>query len=408
MNLKLTNIIAMLLLSCSIATAQESKDSIPPVDFKLGDGLNFNFNEGYYKFKISGFIQGFYGYEKTQGLESENEMNAKRTYLSISGSLANDKISFLLQNDFSRGESLLDAWVAYSPISNLKLSFGQKQTFTNNREMTFYEDKLQFTDRGIFSSAFSNTGREFGLFAESEFAISNVIIRPKIAITSGDGLNSFGSDSRDVDNGGLKYGGRLDILLLGKFKDGNDGYIADLMHEDKLKILAGAAFSYNNGASNEVGEGHGDFLFYNYKNEEQYPDYRKYYADILLKYKGFSLLGEYVDASALALEGSFLNEAATLPLYATQISQYLVLGNGYNIQGGYVTKSGYALDLRYEKLNPEYKENSLSLLSEQEAYTIGLTKYFKGNNLKIQSAFSTLQAATGNTFSAQLLVQVVF
>lgn len=408
MNLKLTNIIAILLLSCSIAMAQESKDTIPPVDFKLGDGLNFNFNQGYYKFKISGFIQGFYGYEKTQGLESENEMNAKRTYLSISGSLANDKISFLLQNDFSRGESLLDAWVAYSPISNLKLSFGQKQTFTNNREMTFYEDKLQFTDRGIFSTAFSNEGREFGLFAESEFAISNVIIRPKIAITSGDGLNSFGSDSRDVDNGGLKYGGRLDILPLGKFKDGNDGYIADLMHEDKLKILAGASFSYNNGASNEVGEGHGDFLFYNYKNEEQYPDYRKYYADILFKYKGFSLLGEYVDASALALEGSFLNEAATLPLYATQISQYLVLGNGYNFQGGYVTKSGYALDLRYEKLNPEYEENALSLLSEQEAYTVGLTKYFKGNNLKIQSAFSSLQTASGNTFSAQLLVQVVF
>jgi hypothetical protein len=386
-------------------------------EFQFGDGLRFNVNDGEYKFSISGFIQGIYEYEKTDGLKPQNYLNTRNTYLTISGSMFKEKVSFLFQNNFSNGKPLLDAWVAYSPIANLKISFGQKQTFTNNREMTFYEDKLQFVERGIFSSKFSDTGRELGVFIESQFAINNFLIKPKFAVTSGDGINSFGANSTDVDRGGLKYGGRLDIIPLGKFKEGNDGYIADLLHEDKVKILLGAAFSYNVGASNEVGEGHGDFVFYDSDLKEKYPDYRKWYGDILLKYKGFSFLGEYVNTSALSLEGSFVNTAATSPLFLSEISNYLVLGNGYNIQTGYVTKSGYSFDVRYEKLIREL-DNVTSLLTNQDAYTLGLTKYIKGHNLKIQTSVSSTNDKRFNsvlnayedikTIIAQFSVQVVF
>jgi hypothetical protein len=283
--------------------------------------------------------------------------------------------------------------------------------------MTFYEDKLQFVDRGIFSTEFSDTGREFGVFFESQWGINSFIIKPKFAITSGDGLNSFGASSIDVDKGGLKYGGRIDLLPLGNFKAGNDGYIADLLHEDKIKILAGAAFSYNEGASNKVGEGHGDFVFYDSNFQQKLPDYRKWYGDILIKYKGFSFLGEYVSSSALSLEGSFVNPTATIPLFMTEISNYLVLGNGYNIQSGYVTKSGLSLDFKYEKLTKELNSNA-SLLSNQDAFTVGITKYFKGNNLKVQSSVSSRNADQFNTVSnttekiktatVQLSFQVVF
>lgn len=386
-------------------------------EFQMGDGLHFNVNEGEYKFSINGFIQGVYKNEKTTGTEALNYMNVRNAYLSISGSMYNEKLSFLLQNNFSNGQPLLDAWIAYSPISILKISFGQKQTFTNNREMTFFEDKLQFVDRGIFSSAFSNSGREFGMFFEGQFGINSFIVKPKFAITSGDGINSFGANSTDVDNGGLKYGGRLDLLPLGNFKPGNDGCIADLLHEDKVKILAGVAGSLNVGASNKIGEGHGDFAFYDSTVKEKLPNYRKYYSDILFKYKGFSLLGEYVQTSALALEGSFVNATATLPLYPTDISSYLVLGNGVNVQGGYVTNSGYSLDLKFEKLTKEFN-NDNSLLANQDAYTVGFTKYIKGNNLKIQTSVTSLNQDQLNTvsnaiqkirtISGQLSFQVVF
>ena len=402
-------------------------------EFQLGDGLRFNINDGDYKFSISGFIQGAYKYEKTDGSDANNYMNARNTFLSISGSMYKEKVSFLLQNNFSNGKPLLDAWVAYAPISSMKITFGQKQTFTNNREMTFYEDKLQFVDRGIFSSEFSNTGREFGVFLETQFGNKSFIVKPKLAITSGDGVNSFGANSIDVDKGGLKYGGRIDLLPLGKFKEGNDGYIADLKHEDKLKVLIGTAYSYNIGASSKVGEGHYiskpdaveqvtnasnfAFTFYDSTGKEKHPDYRKWYGDILIKYKGFSFLGEYVNTSALSLEGSFVNPTATIPLFMTEISNYLVLGNGYNIQSGYVTKSGLSLDFKYEKLTKELNSNA-SLLSNQDAFTVGITKYFKGNNLKVQSSVSSRNADQFNTVSnatekiktvtAQLSFQVVF
>ena len=431
--MKLKTIVSIFLFLFGFNAIAQVQIKTESKEFQLGDGLRFNVNDGAYKFNINGFIQGVYQYEKTDGAVANNYMNAKNAYLTISGSMLKEKVSFLLQNNFSNGKPLLDAWMAYSPISNLKISFGQKQTFTNNREMTFFEDKLQFVDRGIFSSQFSNLGREFGMFFESEFQEGDFIIKPKIAITSGDGLNSFGANSTDVDRGSLKYGGRIDILPLGKFKEGNDGYIADLKHEDELKILVGAAYSYNIGASSKVGEAHFirnpdaveqqtnksnfAFTFYDTTGKETHPDYRKFYEDILLKYKGFSLLAEYINTTATNLSGSYLDAGATRPLYLTEISEYLVLGDGYNVQAGYVTKSGYSLDLRYEKLNQEF-DNDAAILLDQEAYTLGLTKYFKGNNFKIQAAVSsnnldkynatTTNIETIKTITAQFAVQVVF
>lgn len=415
--MKLKTIVSTILFLVGFTAIAQVEIKTETKEFQLGDGLRFNINDGDYKFKIGGFIQGVYQYDKTEGVEANTFMNAKNAFFTISGSMFKEKVSFLVQNNFSNGRPLLDAWVAYAPISNLKITFGQKQTFTNNREMTYFEDKLQFVDRGIFSSIYSNTGREFGAFFESEFSIGDFIIKPKFAITSGDGLNAFGANSTDVDRGGLKYGGRIDLIPLGNFKQGNEGYIADLLHEEKLKALIGSAYSYNIGSSNEVGEGHGDFMLYDNAGKVKYPDYRKFYTDILLKYKGFSFLGEYINTTAASLNGSFLNAGATRPLYLTEISEYLVLGNGFNIQTGYVTKSGYALDFRVEKLNQEF-DNNASLLLNQEAYTIGFTKYFKGNNLKIQSALSENRAdqfdITSNsiqkikTITAQFAVQVVF
>lgn len=394
--MKLNAIATALIIFIGYTSSAQVEIKTESKEFQLGDGLGFNVNDGDYKFNISGFIQSVIKYEKTDGAVASNYMNVRNTYLSISGSMYKEKVSFLMQNNFSNGKPLLDAWVAYSPTSNMKITFGQKQTFTNNREMTFYEDKLQFVDRGIFSSEFSNTGREFGMFFESQFGLKSIIIKPKFSITSGDGVNSFGANSIDVDKGGLKYGARLDLLPLGKFKPGNDGYIADLLHEDTIKILTGAAYSFNNGASNRVGEGHGDFIFYDKDLKQKLPDYRKWYGDILIKYKGFSLLGEYVNSSALSLEGSYLNSTATIPLFMTEISNYLVLGNGYNIQSGYVTKSGLSLDFKYEKLTKEFTKTT-SLLANQDAMTIGITKYLKGNNLKIQSSVSTRNTEQFNT-----------
>lgn len=321
------------LFFCITLVSAQQLEPNNKTDFKLGQGLNFSFNDGDYLFSISGFMQPTYNYQREVGQDVENRFINKRTFFMISGTAAKEKVSFMIQNDFSLSQPILDAWIAYHPYEWITITGGQKQTFVNNREMMYREDRLQFTDRNLLSQSFSNTGREFGLFIETRFG-EQFGIAPSFALTSGDGRNSFGEDSRDPDLGGFKYGGRLDLYPLGYFKEGNDLYTADLLHESSLKILVGAAMSYNVGTTNEVGEGHGDFFLFNENGFNNLPDYTQVYADILLKYQGFSFLAEYANASATSLEGSFVNQGGTVALQPQQISQFLVLGDSFAVQAG--------------------------------------------------------------------------
>lgn len=407
MNKLWTILIAVVIVTTANAQEQEPTNS---VDFELGKGLNYRFNDGAYEFKLSGMMQPYVGYVQNENAdEGDLFMNSKRTYLNLSGKARDERVSFFLQADFSLDNPLLDAWVAYEPINGLKFTLGQKQTIANNREMMIMEDHLTHPDRSLLSTSFSQSGREFGLYAEYKLGSEKWAVVPQVAVTSGDGRNSFGSDSRDIDLGGVKYAGRLDVYPLGMFTEGNEKQIADLAHEAKPKFVIGGAYSYNDGASNAVGEGHGDFLLYNALGEQQLPDYRQIYADILFKYKGFSLLGEYVNATSTNLDGTYVDEAATEIMVPTQISTFLTLGNSYNAQVGYVTKSGYALDLRYSQVTPEFADNTQSVISETSGYTVGLSKYFKDNALKVQAAASSYNNdLTGNTFMGQLLFQVIF
>lgn len=400
-------LILAFLSTASIAISQEKSDK-NIASFELGSGLNFSFNEGNYQFNLGGFIQPAYNYSKVDGYDSENEFNSKSAFLIISGKAVNEKVSFLIQTDYSRSEPLLDAWIAYHPSEKSTITIGQKQTFVNNREMMYREDRLQFTDRSMLSHNFSDTGREFGVFFESKYG-TNFGISPMVAVTSGDGRNSFGSDSRDTDIGGLKIGGRLDLYPLGYFSSGNDLFTADLAHEKTLKFVLGCAISKNTGASNSTGEGHGDFLLYNTDSEESLPDYSQLYLDLLVKYSGFSLLLEYVNASADNLDLLYTNEAASTILVPGQISNFLILGDSYNIQTGYVTNNGLSFDIRFESSTPEFSSNSSSVLKDANSYTFGLTKYFDNNNLKMQASYSKLDLENGNNQSfGEFLIQVIF
>lgn len=390
--------------------AQAADSTQPRKKTGLGNGLAFELSDGAYQFNIGGFMQPSFQYAKTDGQNSTGTLKTKRTYLNFSANALKEKVSLFIQADFSAGTPLLDAWAAYHFNSRWMLSAGQKRTFTNNREMTFNEDKLQFADRGFTSTSFTGNGREFGLFLEGKMG-QNVVLVPQLAITSGDGPNSFGANSADVDLGGLKYGGRLDLFLFGEFKEGNKGFSADLKHEDKPKLLLGVAGSLNRGASNAKGEGHGNFIFYDASKNRKLPDLRKFSADLLLKYQGFSFLTEYVNTSAANLSGIYLDSTASPSQYLKpqQIGQYLILGNAYNVTAGYCTKSGYSLDFRYEELKPEFTDQTLSLLQPAKISTVGLSKYFKGNALKAQATVSQIQyTGSVKAMKAELVFQVVF
>ena len=405
------NFIFLLALTCSLNSFGQLATIPSPntSSFELGKGLQFSFNNGAYKFKLGGMMQPYIAADMPDGEDAGYFFNAKRTYFNFSGSAAKEKVDFFIQTDFSLGQPLLDAWVAYHPIATIDITFGQKQNIGNNREMLLMEDQLQFADRGLLSSTYAASGREFGLFVSNTFSFAGIDIIPQISLTSGDGRNSFGADSRDIDLGGFKYSARLDIYPLGSFTEGNDKQVADLAHEAKPKMVIGGAASFNDGASNTVGEGHGDLFLYNALGQNQLPDYRKVYGDILVKYNGFSFLGEYTVATATNLQGAYIDPLAGSELIPTQISEYLALGTGYNATLGYATKGGYGVDFRLSSVNPEFTTNGNSIVAENNAWTLGLTKYVKANYLKLHAAFSSFDGPVlGKRNLLEFMAQVVF
>lgn len=407
---KLLNLLLVLILSASLYAQNDSLGPVHKASFELGKGLSFLLNNGDYTFSLGGMIQPYIALDKTEDNDADYFFNAKRTYFNISGRAIKEKVGFFIQTDFSLGQPLLDAYITYYPKENIEISFGQRQNIANNREMLLMEDHLQFADRSLLSSAFSQSGREFGFFIIPKLSLGHFSFVPQISITSGDGRNSFGENSRDLDLGGFKYSARLDLLPFGFFTKDNDKQLADLAHESKPKIVLGIAASYNDGASNKTGEGHGDFFLFNREFEDQLPDYRQLFGDILFKYKGFHFLGEYGISSATNLEGAFTDVIAQNSLVPTQISEFLALGSAFNSQIGYVSKKGLGVDLRYSRTEAEFKDNVSSIIKDNSAISLGLSKYVKQNSLKYTFAITQLETENvdSNLLKAEFMVQIIF
>ncbi len=411
-------ITTIILLSISYVFGQESERN--SASFSIGDGISFSFNEGDYEFNIYGFIKPMYIYndEKIYTTDGEysntfRQFKSQNSNLFFTGFAKDEKLSFTIQMDYSSSNPLVEAFIGYHLNEKTSIYFGQMQVSHNNLEMTHNEDRLRFTNRGILSRTYTDDGEEFGLFFETSFGKS-FIFKPTLAITSGDGRNSFGDDSRDSDKGGIKFGSRINILPFGDFSIGNRLSTVDLIHEEKPKVQLGIAYSKNMGASNQVGDGHGDFILYDNSGDELFPDYSQLFFDLNLKYKGFSLVFEYADAFASGLDQIYTDPIAFNLLIPQQISEYLVVGDSQGIQFGYFTKKGISIDFIYENLNPEFDSYESSVLRKSSNMGVGVSKYLAGNNLKIQASlfktgYENLNNLDDDEFiSGSFLVQIAF
>ena len=402
----------LLLLFVEYSNAQE----IVLSKYKFGEGLNFSGKDNNYKFEISGYLQP--SSESRKYLDNDdatfyNRMRMRRARIQFSGNSKKEKLSYRLQLDLTGGGEgdatigslVYDAWVAYDITKRIKLSFGQKATSTDNRELGMRSNTIQLAERSPISGAFASI-REFGLFAESTYKISKEsYIKPEIAITNGDGINVF-----DKDHGGLKYGGRIDYLPFGMFNNFGQYRQADLVRELTPKFVIGANYSYNVGISDRRGSQSGTILYLDNQNKELLPDYVKYGVDFLFKYRGFSLLGEYVNASARVPSGITQRvrvdgtTATTFTVNGLQdvenyIKGRMMVGEGFNLQGGYVFKNLVSIDGRVSYLKPETNSflNNGTYYNRSNYYTLGITKYLARNyGAKIQLDCTYINAKPGS------------
>ena len=408
---KIISVLAVCMTATLVYTQDVELDS-----YKFGEGLRFTADEGH-KIRISGYVQPYAEskqYTEADANESMNRFRMRRLRLRMDGVFPDERFSYRFQVDLSGASEvgdaqstnnyLLDAYVSYNITNRIKLSFGQRSTYTDNRELFMSSRTLQLVERSRLTSAFSSI-REFGFFAQGNFRTGGgSYLKPYFVLTNGDGKNAF-----DKDHGGLKVGGRIDFLPFGLFTNLGQFRQADVMRELIPKIVVGVNYSKNNGMSSRRGRESGAILYLNDANEESLPDYTKYGADFMIKYKGFSMLGEYIKTEADVpkdITQRVRNNGSTSTTFDVNGSQdvenyvkgRMMLGTAYNIQLGYLFKNGFSVDGRYTQLEADDNSflNNGTFYNRPEYYTIGLGKYLARNyGTKIQASYTYVKANPG-------------
>lgn len=380
--------------------------------YKFGEGLRFVGESGY-NVRITGYAQPMSELKRINSEESNSSRyRMRRVRLRMDGQSSNERFKYRFQVDLSGvseiGESdedpLLDAYVDYALTNRISVKFGQRSTYTDNRELFMNSNSLQLVERSRLTSAFSSI-REFGLFISGRFrAGRGSYLRPHFVLTNGDGKNVY---SRD--RGGLKIGGRVDYLPFGLFTNMGQFRQIDVMREQVPKLVVGLHYSKNNGMSSRRGRYSGRIIYLNANDQESLPDYTKYGVDFLFKYKGFSALGEYIKSTAEvpsditqrirnngSISESFLvNEVQDVDSY---VKGRMMLGSAYNIQMGYLFKNGFSVDSRYTHLIADENSflNNETFYNRPNYYTLGFSKLLGRNyGFKVQASVTHVDGSLG-------------
>ncbi|MCD7900894.1 MAG: OprO/OprP family phosphate-selective porin [Bacteroides sp.] len=380
--------------------------------YTMGEGITMKSNNDSYSINLRGFLQTQTDTRIYEGGEDDyhNRFRIRRARLRLSGDAFSKKISYVLAADFSEslaGEDeansiLKDAYIRYSPTSNWNITLGQRSLGTDSREMTIGSNSLAFVDRSKLSSAFS-TIREVGLFVEGTVRVGNSsLLRPSLIITDGDG--SFSKGKR---TGGLKYGGRINYLPFGRFREFGEFRGADLVRELTPKLSIGAAFSYNNATSDRRGGRTTGSIMYLDENEEPaLPSYSKFVADFIFKYRGLSVLGEFAKTWSSVPDDIMYrvrNDGTLATTFEGGIDEYvkgrMMLGSGYNIEASYLFPSLYLVGVRYTHLKPDKVSHMHNTLynNRRNFYEISAAKYLtRSHSVKIQASFIYADAREGS------------
>lgn len=400
-------------------------------DYIPGNGIVLASTDNNYKVVLRGYSQSLFetrtiSYDDSLISDNNryNRFRARRIRLRLSGIQSYPGFSYRLQLNLAESEAddgllsnvLWDAWLGYNINKTNKIVIGQKGTPTDNMEVQMASNTLQLPERSRLTGAFSSI-REIGLFYDNRIKIGNkVVLKSMFNITTGDGY-SYNVNSRDY--GGLKYGARVNILPFGLFRNFGQFRQVDMVRELTPKLLIGFSGSFNNGMSSRRGRRNGDFLFYNITGLDtslRLPNYLKVGADLLFKYRGFSLLAEYVNTNAFIADdithrndrygsdptqiissfGAYKENDFSSVNPDEYVKRQLILGSGFNIQAGYLFKSLLSIDGRFTRLSPDNFSfmNNATFYNRQNCYEIGCSKYFNKNySFKIQASYRFIDDA---------------
>ena len=269
---------------------------------------------------------------------------------------------------------ILDAVVKWKFHKNFELWAGQTK-LPGNRERVVSSQKLQFVDRSSVNSIF-NIDRDMGIHLRGNFNSGKAVIKPIFALSMGEGRNMA------INNiGGLNYTGRLEYLPFGEFAGKGDYFGSDLKREPTPKLALGTSYNFNKGASRQKQSG---IFLMDAEGHYLVNDLQTVFVDGVFKYRGFSLTAEYAEEKCMLPAGVHQEEVKEKMIDANGKSYYT--GKGFNIQAGYLFRNNWEVAGRYTTVTPDWE---MSFTGADE-YTLGVSKYIVGHNLKVQSDISLI------------------
>lgn len=348
------------------------------LNFNMGNGLTAASADGQYSMSMGGSVQllGTSVWDaQGRGLQAYPSLG----FVRLQGSARPESVEFLVQLNFAQATPLLDAWVRHTTRWGSRITLGQMQNVGNGLEMLVFEDLQAAPMRSLAAQTFSRSGREAGVLLDHRVVKDQWGMGAYAQVTSGDGQNSFGADSRDVDLGGLKYSGRVELSLGAPRKERAPIQFASFDRE--TRVLLGLSGSYNRGASQAVGEGHGSFQMYR-GSDAAFPDYRKWSADLLATKGGLSVYGQMMYATATNLDGLQWTPSVSNLLRPQEISRVLHLGRAFTGQVEYVHPSRWALVGRRSLVLPEFGDHAGSLVEASSESLLGINRYVVEHQVK--------------------------
>ncbi|MCG2459201.1 OprO/OprP family phosphate-selective porin [Flavobacteriaceae bacterium F89] len=275
---------------------------------------------------------------------------------------------------------ILDAVVMWNFYRNLELWAGQTK-LPGNLERLISSGSLQLVDRSLLNARF-NIDRDVGFQLHHHFYFTdNFLVREKLAFSQGEGRNVTTGNL-----GGYEYTARLELLPLGNFVNKGDFSGGDLSREKTPKLMVSGAYDFNQNAVKT----RGNMGTYMVNDVGLYQtNISTLFLDALFKYKGMSFMGEYAHRDA--------RDPIAKNSDGSPTGEVVQVGEGFNFQAGYLFPKNLEIAGRYTRT--ELRMGQTALLPETQ-YTIGISKYIVGHNLKIQSDLNYL--TTPNSISELL------
>ena len=386
MNKFLGLVVFTLLLSSSALLSQQKVDS------KFGKGVYVIASDSSFSMKFNARVQSLMMFQAPADNITMDGMTSnwlvRRSRLKFSGFAYSTNLKYKIELGLSNrdhgGESIhtnntsnliLDAFVRWNFYKNMELWVGQTK-LPGNRERVISSQKLQFVDRSLVNSRF-NIDRDMGIQFRNKISFGSILTRQALAISQGEGRNRTNKKDPNPENG-FEYTARIEVLPLGEFTGKGDYFSSDLKREETPKISFGLTYDLNRSAA-RVGGNLGSYIedANDFVIDSALADLNTILADVMFKYKGFSLLSEYASKN---MDGDRIsNEDGDI------INNYYT-GNGLNVQAGYLLMNNLEPSIRYTTISPD-KDSERDL---QEMLTFGLSRYIRGHSLKIQTDFSII------------------